>query len=199
MTSLKFSKFNFTAAVENFYAQFAPVNRGLNSAYIMLQQLFGKYFRYAWMCHWYFQSWISPLLYAIFMRSLRQWVEDFILHISRFNNFSKVLLVCANGVIKNLNINFSAFIGNIYAHVAPVNRWLNWAYFMFKNRFRKYIRHVHMRSFIFEQINSPLLLETFICRWCWWIEDWPLHNYIMLIWMLLWHPLTCLFHEEQEF
>ena len=31
------------------YAQFAPVNRGLNSAYIMLQQLFRKYFRYARM------------------------------------------------------------------------------------------------------------------------------------------------------
>ena len=40
MTSLKFSKFNFTAAVDNIYAQFAPVNRGLDSAYIMLQQLF---------------------------------------------------------------------------------------------------------------------------------------------------------------
>ena len=49
MTSLKFSKFNFTAAVDNIYAQFAPVNRGLYSAYIMLQQLFRKYFRYARM------------------------------------------------------------------------------------------------------------------------------------------------------
>ena len=38
MTSFKFSKFNFTAAVDNIYAQFVPVNRGLNSAYIMLQQ-----------------------------------------------------------------------------------------------------------------------------------------------------------------
>ena len=49
MTSLNFSKFNFTAAVDNIYAQFAPVNRGLNSAYIMLQQPFQKYFRYARM------------------------------------------------------------------------------------------------------------------------------------------------------
>ena len=24
-------------------------------------------------------------------------------------------------------------------------------------------------------------------------------RYMMLIWMLLWHPLTYLFHEEQEF
>ena len=37
----------------------------------------------------------------MFMRSLRQWVEDFILQISRLNNFSKVLPVFANGVIKN--------------------------------------------------------------------------------------------------
>ena len=42
MTSLKFSKFNFSAAVDNIYAQFEPVNRGVNSAYIMLQQLFSK-------------------------------------------------------------------------------------------------------------------------------------------------------------
>ena len=49
MTSLKFSKFNFSAAVDNIYAQFAPVNWGLNSAYIMLQQLFREYFRYARM------------------------------------------------------------------------------------------------------------------------------------------------------
>ena len=49
MTSLKFSKFYFTAAVDNIYAQFVPVNRGLNSANIMLQQLLRKYFRYAQM------------------------------------------------------------------------------------------------------------------------------------------------------
>ena len=42
MTSLKISKFNFTAAIGNIYAQFVPVNRGLNSAYIILQQLFSK-------------------------------------------------------------------------------------------------------------------------------------------------------------
>ena len=49
MTSLKFSKFNFSAAISNIYAQFAPVNRGLNSAYFMLKQRFRKYFRYARM------------------------------------------------------------------------------------------------------------------------------------------------------
>ena len=49
MTSLKFWKFNFTAYDDNIYAQFAPVNRGLNSAYIMLQHFLRKYFRYARM------------------------------------------------------------------------------------------------------------------------------------------------------
>ena len=82
MTSLKFSKFNFFAAVDNIYAQFAPVNRGLNSAYIMLQQLFQKYFRYARMALLKIKILISPLLLAIFMRTLRQWIEDSIEHIS---------------------------------------------------------------------------------------------------------------------
>ena len=49
MTPLKFSKFNFYAAVSNIFAQFAPVNRGVNTAFIMLQQLFQKYFRYVRM------------------------------------------------------------------------------------------------------------------------------------------------------
>ena len=38
--SLKFSKFNLSAAISNICAQFAPVNKGLNSAYFMFQQLF---------------------------------------------------------------------------------------------------------------------------------------------------------------
>ena len=49
MKSLKFSKFNFSITISNINAQFAPVNKGLNSASIMLQQLFRKYFRNARM------------------------------------------------------------------------------------------------------------------------------------------------------
>ena len=49
MTSLKISKFDFSATISNINAHFAPVNKGLNSASIMLQQLFRKYFRYAQM------------------------------------------------------------------------------------------------------------------------------------------------------
>ena len=49
MTSLKFPKFNSSAAISSIYAQFVPVNRELNSASFMLKQLFRKYFRYARM------------------------------------------------------------------------------------------------------------------------------------------------------
>ena len=37
--------------------------------------------------HWNFQSLISPLLLTVFIRSLRQWIEDSILHLSGCNNF----------------------------------------------------------------------------------------------------------------
>ena len=49
MTSVKISKFDFSATISNINAQFAPVNKGLNSASILLEQLFRKYFRYARM------------------------------------------------------------------------------------------------------------------------------------------------------
>ena len=63
----------------------------------------------------------------------------------------------------------------MYAHVAPVNRGLNWAYSMFKNRFWKYFRYW--------QMTSPLL------------NRWFTSTNIMLIWMLLWYPLTYLFQR----
>ena len=49
MTSLKISKSDFSGPISNINAQFAPVNKGLNSASISLQQLFRKYFRFAQM------------------------------------------------------------------------------------------------------------------------------------------------------
>ena len=42
MTSLKMSKFNFSATISNINAQFAPVNKGLNSASIRLQERMKK-------------------------------------------------------------------------------------------------------------------------------------------------------------
>ena len=147
MTSLKFSKFNFYAAISNIYAQFAKVNRELNFAYIMLQQLFLKDFRYAQMT------------------SLK---------------FSK--------------FNISAAISNIYAHVAPVNRGLNWAYFMFKPRFRKYFRYAQMTSFIFETIIEFSTAIRNVYAQLLLMNRGLTSTYIMLIWMLLWDPLTYLFH-----
>ena len=49
MTSLKFSKLNISITISNINAQFAPVNKELNSESFMLQQLFWKYFRNAQM------------------------------------------------------------------------------------------------------------------------------------------------------
>ena len=128
------------------------------------------------------------------MRSFRQWVEDFILHISRFNTFSKVLPVCANDVIKIRIFNFSAAIGNIYAHVAPVNSGLNWAYFMFKNRLRKYFRYAQITSFIFETIIEFSAVIRNVYAQLVLMNRGLTSMHIMLIWMILWHPLTYLFH-----
>ena len=75
-----------------------------------------------------------------------------------------------------------------------MNRGLNWAYFMFNNLFRKFFRYAQMTSFIFEMIiefsaairnvNAQLVL----------MNRGLTSTYIMLIWMLLWDPLTYLFH-----
>ena len=62
MTSLKYSKFNFSAAISNIYAQFAPVNRGLYSASIMPNNFFKSTSGIRERRHWNFQSFISPLL-----------------------------------------------------------------------------------------------------------------------------------------
>ena len=144
MTSFKFSKYNFTAAVDNLYAQFAPVNRRLNSSFFTLQQLFGKYFRYARMMSLKIKIIISPLLLAIFMRTLRQWIE--------------------------------------------------WAYFMFKPRFRKYFRYAQMTSFVFETIIEFSAAIRNVYAQLLLMNRGLTSTYIMLIWMLLWDPLTYLFH-----
>ena len=75
-----------------------------------------------------------------------------------------------------------------------MNIGLNWAYFMFNNHFRKYFRYVQMMSFMFETIiefsaairnvNAHLVL----------MNRGLTFTYIKLIWMLLWDPLTYLFH-----
>ena len=67
----------------------------------MLQQLFRKYFRYARMTSLKFSKFNFSAAISNIYAQFAQWVEDFILHVSRFNNLSKVLRVCPNDVIKN--------------------------------------------------------------------------------------------------
>ena len=76
MTSLKILKFDFSATISDINAPSAPVNKGLNSASIRLQQLLESTSGMRQGRHRNFQSLISPLLLTIFMRSLRQWIED---------------------------------------------------------------------------------------------------------------------------
>ena len=101
MTSLKFSKLNFTAAVDNMYAQFWPVNMGLNSAYIMLQKHFRKYFRYAQMTS---LKCINSNFSAVISNTYAQFApvnKGFnYAYIMIEQLFFKVLPVCANDVIE---------------------------------------------------------------------------------------------------
>ena len=141
MTSLKISKFDFSATISNINAQFAPVNKGLNSASIRLQQLFRKYFRYARMTSLKkFQSLISPLLISAifwkFMRSLRQWIIGLNSAYIRLQQlFRKYFRYARMTSLKFSKFNFSAAISNIYAQFAPVSRGLYSAYFTYEQLF----------------------------------------------------------------
>ena len=91
-------------------------------------------------------------------------------------------------------MNFSAAIGNIYAHVTPVNRGLNSAYFMLNNPFRKYFRYAQMTSFIIEAIIVFSAAIRNVYAQLVLMNRGLISTYIMLILMLLWDPLTYLFH-----
>ena len=100
MTSLKFSKFDFYAAIRNIYAQFAPVNRGVNTAYIMLQQLFRKYFRYAQIISLQFSKFnFTATVYSIYAQfvPVNRGLNSALIRLQQL--FSKILPVCANDVI----------------------------------------------------------------------------------------------------
>ena len=68
------------------------------------------------------------------MRSLRQWIEDFILHISRFNKFLH-------------------YYKQYKCEVWPVNKELNSAYIMLQQLFWKYFRYARMTSLKFSKFN----------------------------------------------
>ena len=69
---------------------------------------------------------IFPLLLAIFMRTLCQWIEDWIEHILCL----KRLPVCKNDGIHIWNDQFSAAIGNVNAQLVLTNRGLASTYKM---------------------------------------------------------------------
>ena len=125
MTSLKISKFDFSATISNINAQFAPVNKGLNSASIRLNNVFESTSCMREWFHWNFQSLISTLLLTVFMRSLRQWKEDLILHVSGCNNFFRKYFRYARMTsLKFSKFNFYAATSTIYAQFFPVSRGL---------------------------------------------------------------------------
>ena len=150
--------------------------------------------------HWNFQCLISPLLYAIFMRSLCQWSRRclYSAYFTYKQLFESTSCMREWRHLK-LKINFSAASDNIYAHVTPRNRELNWAYLMLKNCFRKYSRYAQMTLFIFETIIEFSAAVRNVCVQLMLMNRRLTSTYIMLIWIQLWHPLTYLFHEEQEF
>ena len=96
-------------------------------------------------------------------------------------------------------LNFSATVENIYAQFAPVNRELNSAYIMLQQLFQKYFQYVLMTSFVFETIIEFSTTIRNVYAQLVLMNRGMTSTYIMLIWMLLWHSLTYLFHEEQEF
>ena len=87
--------------ISNINAQFAPVNKDLNSASIMLQQFFRKYFRNARMTSLKFSkcnfSAAVDNIYAQFAPVNRGLNSAYIM---LQQLFSKVLPVCANDVIE---------------------------------------------------------------------------------------------------
>ena len=141
ITSLRYSKFNFSAAISNIYAQFAPVNRGLYSAYIMPNNFFQKYFRYARMTSLKFSKFnfsaaISNI-YAQFVPVNRGLNSAYFMCKQLFRKYFRYAQMAS---LKFSKFNFSAAISNISAQLASVNRRLNSAYFMPHKLVRKYFR-----------------------------------------------------------
>ena len=70
---------------------------------------------------------------------------------------------------------------------------------MFKIRLRKDVRYEQMTSFIFETIIEFSTAIRKVYAQLVLMNRKLSSTYIMLIWILVLHPLTYLFHEEQEF
>ena len=158
MTSLKFSKFNLSITISNINAQFAPVNKELNYASIMLQQLFRKYFRNARITSLKFSKFnfsvATDNMYAQF-EPVNRGTKFCIYHAAI--TFKKHFRYVRMTSLKFSKFNFSAAISNIYAQFAPVSRVFYSAYFTFQ------LLPVCANGFIkIKILISPLLLAIFM-------------------------------------
>ena len=131
-----FLKFDFSATISDINAQFAPVNKGLNSASIRLQQLLRKYFRYAPMTSLKFSKFNFTTgvdnIYAQFTPVNRELNSESIMLQQLFR---KYFLYAQMTSLQFSTFNFSAAISNTYAQFTPVSRGVYSAYFTFQQLF----------------------------------------------------------------
>ena len=136
MTSLKISKFDFSATISNINAQFAPVNKGLNSASIRLQEQFRMYFRYARMKSLKFSKFNFTAavdnIRAQFVPVKRGLNSAYIMLQQLSQKYFRYARMTS---LKFSKFNFYAAISNIYAQFAPVSRGVYSAYFTFQQLF----------------------------------------------------------------
>ena len=132
------TKFDFSATISYINAQFAPVNQGLNSASIGLQQLFWKYFRYARMTSLKFSKFnldaAASNIYAQFAPVNRGVTTAYIMLQQLFRKYFRYAQIIS---LKFSKFNFTAAVDNIYAQFALVNRGVYSAYFMFQQLFER--------------------------------------------------------------
>ena len=161
MTSLKISKSDFSTTISNINAQFAPVNKELNSASIRLKQLLWKYFRYAQMTSLKFSKFnfyaAVSNIYAQFAPVNRGVNTAYIILQQLFRKYFRYARMISSKFSK---FNFTATVDSIYAQFAPVKRGLNSAFIRLQLHFRKYFRYARMTSLKFPKFNFSAAISN---------------------------------------
>ena len=133
MTSLKISKFDFSATISKINAQFGPVNKGLNFTSIRLT--FSKVLPVCAMTSLKFLKFNFTAavdnIYAQFALVNRGRTSAYIM-LQRL--FLKYFRHARKATLKFSKFHFSAAICDIYAQFAPVSRRFHSAYFTFLSR-----------------------------------------------------------------
>ena len=112
------------------------MNRGVNTAYIKLQQLFRKYFRYARMISLKFSKFnFTATVYSIYAQfaPVKRGLNSAFIRLQQL--FRKYFRYARMTSLKFKKFNFFAAISNIYAQFVPVRRGLYSAYFSYKQLF----------------------------------------------------------------